>query len=129
MSGIVVPGKFGSPGKRARDDMNSQIQMLLVPYLGGLGWDTVANDLLTMAAGLISTGSDKPARDLAIAAAYVKKYNWRRAKRMLFAARQGIQPEDVSEDMLRDFEVVEPDGESPPANEGEEVLAPQPEPS
>lgn len=117
MSGIVVPGKFGTKTQRVRNQLTNELAEFLTPYINHLGWDTVCNDLLTVVGGLVGSQSDKPARDLSIAAAYVRKYDWRRAKRMMFAARQGIQPEDVPAEMLRTFEVV---GETPLDEGGEQ---------
>ena len=99
---VIVPGRFGSPTKRARDHLSNQMAGLLAPYISELGWDTVSNDLLSIVGGLIATGSDKPAKDLETAAVFLRKYNWTRAKKMLFAARQGVNPEDVGEEFLKD---------------------------
>jgi hypothetical protein len=103
--GIVVPGRFGSPTARARQQLSEDLARLLIPYLNELGWDTVVNDLLAIAGGFISNESQKPAKDLATAAAFIKRYDWRRAKRLMFAAKQGIQPDQVKEQDLKQFEV------------------------
>jgi len=95
--GIVIPGKFESPAERARNALSDDLGRLILHYMPSLGWDTVVTDMASVVAGVIATHSDKPKDDLEKLAAYVRKYNWRRAKRLLFAAKHGLQPEDVGE--------------------------------
>lgn len=103
-NGIVVPGRFGSAHARARQALSEDLARLLVPYFNQLGWQTVSNDLLSIVAGFVANESDKPARDLTAASAFIRRYDWRRAKRFMFAAKQGIQPEQVKEQDLKQFE-------------------------
>lgn len=129
---VIVPGRFGSPLKRARDQLSSDMAVLITPYLNDLGWDTVANDLLSIVGGLIATGSDKPAKDLETAAVFLRKYNWKRAKKMIFAARQGVTPDRVGEEFLKDEiprndadRAESPQGDQPPqATDDKETAVP-----
>jgi hypothetical protein len=91
-----VAGKFGTPTQRARAALSDDLARLVVPYLRDLGRETVTTDLLNVCAALVAQ-SDKPAADLAKAAAFIKNYDWRRAKRMMFAAQQGIDPAQVKD--------------------------------
>ena len=132
---VILPGRFGSPLKRARDQLSNDMAMLITPYLNDLGWDTVANDLLSIVGGLISTGSDKPAKDLETAAVFLKKYNWKRAKKMIFAARQGVTPDRVGEEFLKDEiprndadRAETPEGHQPPQAPSDQSAAVHDEP-
>jgi hypothetical protein len=111
MSKVIVPGRFGTPEKRARDQLSNDLAMLITPYLNLLGWQTVSNDLLAVVGGLIATASDKPAQDLGTASSYLRKYGWKRAKKMMFAARQGVTPDRVDEEFLKD---QAPESDEPP---------------
>lgn len=104
--GIVVPGKFGTPHSRARQALSEDLARLIVPFMNDLGWQTVCNDLLNVAASFIAQGSQKPAHDLSVAARFVAKYDWRRAKKLYFAAMQGVRPEQIQEE-------PEPEAEKP----------------
>ena len=95
---VVIPGSFESKESRLRGRLSSEMAVLLTPYLERLGWATVANDLLSLACGIVSTGSDSPQKHLDVAGVFVRRYNWRRAKKLMFAAKNGVRPEDVSAD-------------------------------
>lgn len=108
--GIVIPARFGSPTERARQAFSEDLARLVIPYLGDLGWQTVVNDVLTVAAGFIAQESKEPVKDLTTASEYLRRYDWRRAKRLYFAAKQGIRPEQVTDEMLENKAPPNPDG-------------------
>lgn len=97
MTGVIVPGKFGTPHQRARQAFSDDLAQMIVPYMNDLGWQTVVNDLLTVAASFLSQSSKNPAQDLLKAATYLQRFDWQRAQRLYMAAQQGIQPEQVKE--------------------------------